>query len=264
MCCRLFTKYVPTHYCARGVEGTLIENNVKSFHDFVKSCALTLTPVDPESSSSTDCTVPSQRPSFTFENLIQSVRHSPEKGAMPKLTQTVATKNKSCLNSPQGKQSKNKKSENAKEDIILLDTPPGADLVRSSKGKPISTPVQEQTDSLVAKTCDNGKNLGFKLDATNRTSGFHSKGETGHFTEMPSTSGVYTCETKFQNMVNVITAVSPPDSTTDLNKGYIPGEVEPGPRHRRPKRVDNDEGKGGQRSRSPSGASSEVRNQSAQ
>ena len=278
MCCRLFTKYVPTHYCARGVEGTLIENNVNSFHDFVKSCALTLTPVDPESSSSTDCTVPTQRPLCMFENLMETVRHSPEKGAIPKLPQTLNDKNKSSLNSsqekqsslnsPQGKQSslnsplvkqaRGKKMENAKEDIIILDTPPGPDLARSSRGKPVSTPEGEQTDTHGVRKCDKG-NLRFKVDATNRSADSRPKEETGHFAEMPSTLGVYTCETKFQNMVNVITAVSPPGSTTDLSlKGYIPEMVEPGPSHRRATQVVRGESKRDERSRSPSGAFSEV------
>ena len=279
MCCRLFTKYVPTHYCARGIEGTLIENNVNSFHDFVKSCALTLTPVDPESSSSTDCTVPTQRPSFMFEKMMGTVRHSPEKGAIPKLLQAVTDKKKSSLdtpqgkqsslyspqgkqssiNSPQGKQSRSKKMENAKEDIIILDTPPGPDLARSTRGKPVTTPEGEITDKHGVRKCDNG-NLRFKVDATNRSADSHPKEETGHFAEMQSTSGVYTCETKFQNMVNIITAVSPPGSTTDLGlKGYIPEESAPGPSHRRATQVVRGDGKRGERSRSPSGASSEVR-----
>ena len=271
MCCRLFTKYVPTHYCARGIEGTLIENNVKSFHSFVKSCALTLTPVDPESSSSTDCTVPGPRPSLVFENLMESVRHSPEKGAIPKLPQTVANK-KACSsnpsqgrpstshnhNTPQGKQSKDKKLENANEEIIILDTSPGPEIAKSGKGKSVTIQEGEQTDIYGVRKCENPKYLVFKLDTTKAA---NSKKESGHYMEMPSTSGVYSCETKFQNMVNVITAVSPPGSTTDLSflKGCVPEGAEVEPSVRRATQVARDDDKRGDRSKSPGGKSSEVR-----
>lgn len=264
-CYRLFTSYVPTHYCGGGVQGTVIENSVKSFHDFIKSCALTLTPVDPESSSSTDCAGPHQGQSLCLGNLIQVVQHCPEKGAIPKISKTTSTSTKTSYNkSPQSKRCQNTKTDNSDAPVIVVDTPP--DPPRSSLGNMLTTQAKKETHD-ADKDKDKGKKLRFQLDSDDNA------------TDKPNSQSEkqFTCTTKFQNFVNVISASCPTSSTEvnkddtplnvnmdsspgrqGVNKGYVPVDVKAGESPGKRTHEDENEARKGQRTRTATGASAEV------
>ena len=131
-CYRLFTKYIPTHYCAKDVLGMIIESNVRSFHDFVKSCALTLSQAEPDSlsPSTIDCTATSQGQASCLDNLIQVFQHSPEDDAIPK----NRGQSSALCRTPETKTAQNKSQENKNEDVIIIDTPPDTPKARTRRG----------------------------------------------------------------------------------------------------------------------------------
>ena len=168
-CLRLFSSHIPNHFCARDIQGTISESSIKSFHDFIKSCALTLTHVEPESLSTTNCASSSQgQHASCLENLIQVVQHTPEKGAMPKHSMQNRDRTPRPVKGIT-------RDDNLDSSVIVLDTPP--DPGRYKSGEVIE--ILETEQNIRADSC---KNQNKRKRSKNETQSSHhpNKNETSN------------------------------------------------------------------------------------
>ena len=252
----MFTSHLPSHFCAGDIQGILIENNIKSFCDFIKSCALTLTHTEPESLSTTDCASSGQgRQASCLENLIQ-VQHTPEKGAIPKTARQKANK------TPEPKGSIQTEDQ---DDwcVIVLDTPP--DPSKSKSGKQIAIPEDNQIINVdeysnKRKRDDDTRNAS---QASNKSTGLSLGKSTEPSKEIPSTSHLGT-QTSFQDLFNIRDApVQKPTNQTKKNSAPVAAQAGDNQGRHRPNK-DGSEPRVRQRSKTPTRTSAEVSKYGAQ